>query len=137
MFNENLSPNAVLCEKAVYSRTVLAGMSGQFPPHGSPSGAFVDSDRCGCSAVPTAGMLAKFICGPANGSGNRVGWPPNPGPKGRNVMPLKLKSSRPSSRGSNFAQADPYWPGKLIGARGRFGFTLTTANNAEFMKPTL
>ena len=108
MFSENLSPSAVLCENAVYSRTVLIGMSGPHSPgSGSPSGAFVLRHRCGCSTVPTAGMLANCIAGPLNGSGNRSGSPPNPAPSGMNDTPLIRKSSVPSARCSNFAHAEP------------------------------
>ena len=82
--------------------------------------------------MPTAGMLANCMVGPANGSGKRSGSP-KPPPSGRKVTPLNMKSRPPSARCSNFAHADPYWPGNWIGTFGKFGLTATRPKSAEFM----
>jgi hypothetical protein len=48
MFNVNLSPNAELCENAVYSRTVFTGMSGSASGRTpAASGGIVLSEMCG------------------------------------------------------------------------------------------
>src|ERR1700694_5189624 len=82
-------------------------------------------------------MLANSRVAPANGNGKRTGWPPRAPLSGEKVVPKNSKSSWPSGRCTNAAQADPYFPGKLIASCGKLGFTRTRASSAVLKKRKL